>query len=282
MSDAVGTQAAPPTQTSRRVVRVYFWSRLQHRRLVRLQAWLFAGLWLGVLTPADLDNVDDTFYVGDRLDRQSPIDYTGGEYNRQGLFTWEGRAIDEHFSGLGSLALMAAGGGREVLALARKGFRVDAWECQPRFVTAANALLVAEGFEPTVVYARRNEVPPAVRRCDGAVVGWGAYSLIPTRDRRIAVLRELRARLEPGAPILVSFLTRHPSDPQFRVVAALANTVRFVLRRDRVEVGDVLQPNFLHLFVEDELDEELAAGGFQMLSFAQEPYGHAVAVAVEP
>jgi hypothetical protein len=240
------------------------------------------GFWLGILSPHDLDAVDDAYYVGFGGKRAGPIDYTRTDYNSQGLFDWERRAVETHFRSGGSIGLMAAGGGREVLALRRLSFRVDAWECQPDFVIAANELLVAEGYEPSVTYAPRNAVPTGTNVYDGLIIGWGAYTLIRGRARRVALLRELRTKLETGAPMLLSFFTRRPSDVQFRIAAAVGNLLRRSLGREQVEQGDHLEPNFVHRFVERELAAELAAGGFELEYFAAAPYGHAIARAATP
>jgi hypothetical protein len=265
-----------------RLVRSYLWSRVQEARLIRLMQAAFTGFWLGVLSPSDLDAVDDAYYIGADGKRAGPIDYASIEYNKQGLFEWERRAIEAHFPSGGLIALMAAGGGREVLALRHLSCRVDAWECQPDFVLAANELLVAEGFEPSVTHAPRNTVPAGGEVYHGLVIGWGAYTLIPGRDRRVALLRALRTRVETGSPLLLSFFTRRPGDTQPRIAAGVGNVVRQILGRERLEVGDLLEPNYVHRFVEDEIASELSAGGFELKSFATAPYGHAVALAASP
>jgi hypothetical protein len=262
-----------------RPARAFLWSRAQEGRLIRVMQSVSTGFWLGFLSPSDLDAVDDAYYVGVNGKRAGPIDYSSNEYNKQGLFDWERRAIEAHFPIGGSIAVMAAGGGREVLALRHLSCRVDGWDCQPDFVVAANELLVAEGFEPSVTVAPRNAVPAGADMYDGLVIGWGAYTLIRGRDRRVALLRELRARVETGSPMLLSFFTRGPANVHLRIATAVGNLVRRVLGRERLDLGDYLEPNFVHGFVEDEIADELAAGGFELKSFVAAPYGHAVAVA---
>lgn len=267
---------------SNRLLRTYLWSRVQQTRVIKLIQSVFTGFWLGVLSPTDLDSVDDAYYVGEHGQPLGPIDYTRTDYNKIGLFEWEQNAIESYFPAGGSVALMGAGGGREVLALRRLGFRVEAWECQPEFVGAANHLLLAEGFEPSVVHAARNKVPARTEKVDGLVIGWATYTLVPGRGRRIDLLGELRTKVETDSPILLSFFTRRPGDAQFPIAAAVGNLARRILRRERLEVGDSLDPNFVHHFVENEVESELAVAGFRLQFFASEPYGHAVALAVGP
>ncbi|MDO5499588.1 MAG: hypothetical protein Q4F67_07910 [Propionibacteriaceae bacterium] len=226
-----------------------------------------------------MDAVDDAYYVGAGLKRSSPIDYANTKYNKRGLFAWEQQMMDDHFTPGSALALLAAGGGREVLALRQQSFDVQAWECQPELVEAANSLLVAEGFEPTVSFAPRNTVPAGPAQFDGFIIGWGAYTLIPGRDRRVALLQAARTRVTAGSPLLVSFFNRRPGNVYDRIVAGFGNLWRRLLRRERLEVGESLEPNLVRAFVEEEIRSELAAGGFRMTYFSTTPYGHAVAVA---
>lgn len=262
-----------------RLVRVYLTTRLQHERLVRLMESVFTGFWLGALTRSDLDAIDDSYYVGSGRSPKSPIDYANTDYNKRGLFSWEQAAIESHFPPNASIALLGAGGGREVLALRRLSYLVDAWECQPEFVDAANALLVAEGHEPTVSYAARNTVPAGSQSYDAVIIGWGAYTLVRGRDARVALLREFRAKVDVGAPLFLSFFARRPKDRRLGITARVGNAVARALEREALEMGDDLDPNFVHWFSQDELVAELNAGGFELTYFRGVPYGHAVALA---
>jgi hypothetical protein len=243
---------------------------------------LFTGVSLGVFGRRTLNDIDDLYYVGGEGTKHGPIDYLGDRYNRIGFWTWEKAAIERYFGASGHVAVLAAGGGREVLALARHGFRVDGWECQPQFVSTANRILAAEGFEPTVEEVPRDTCPAGDKRYTGAIVGWGAYTLIQGRGRRVTLLRGLRARLLDGAPVLLSFFPRQETERRFRAVAAIANVGRRLTLRELAEVGDFLEPNFVHYFTEAELRSELLDAGFALDLFEARPYGHAVAIASGP
>jgi hypothetical protein len=45
---------------------------------------VFTGFWLGILSPSDLDSVDDAHYVGVGGKRAGPIDYASTAYNKRG------------------------------------------------------------------------------------------------------------------------------------------------------------------------------------------------------
>lgn len=262
-----------------RLVRVYFWSRTQQFRFFRLVSAVFTGCWLGLLSKSDLEAVDDAYYVGTGPDHSS-LDYGSPEYNQRGLFGWERRAVDEFFPREGKLAVLGAGGGREVLALRQMSYRVDGWECQPAFVESANTLLRAHGLGSCVSLVPRDTVPDGPAKYDGLVIGWAAYTLMSGRARRVELLRALRTKVESGAPILLSFHGRSAGDARYRIAVTVGNLWRRLLGRERVEVGDFLDPNFVHQFIEDEVVAELWAGGFEVRAYTPGDDAYAVAVAV--
>jgi hypothetical protein len=49
---------------------------------------------------------------------------------------------------------------------------------------------------------------------------------------------------------------------------------------DPVEYGDTLDGTFDHLFTKDEISAEMCAAGFELVLYAESPYGHAVGRAV--
>lgn len=245
---------ATPTRLPLRV-RAYFAATAGWTRAGALLQAAYEGLWLGMLGRADLHRLDERFY-----DRNAS--YHGDAHNLRGLFPWEAEAL-ELFGGRRRLLVMAAGGGREVLALARQGYEVDGYECNRALVDFAGEFLPRQGCAAAVRHLPRDEVPAAGAPFDGIILGWSAYMLIPGSAHRIDLLRRLRAQVTPGAPILLSFWTRGGDGARFRVSAAVANALRLPLHRERVEPGDALQPNFVHYFTPAEIAAELREAGWE-------------------
>lgn len=227
-----------------------------------LQA-VYDGVWLGVLGRADLHAIDERFY-----DRNAP--YHGDAHNLGGLFPWEEAAL-EAFGGCRRVLVIGAGGGREVLALARRGLEVEGYECNAALVAYAREFLPRQGCAAPVRHLPRDEVPAAGEPFDGVILGWSAYTLIPGRAHRISLLRRLRPLVRAGGPVLLSFGTRATDGPRFRVSAVVANGIRAVLRRERVEPGDALAPNFVHYFSAAEIAAELREAGWTPQRFT--PHG---------
>ncbi|HEX6057402.1 MAG TPA: class I SAM-dependent methyltransferase [Gemmatimonadaceae bacterium] len=225
-------------------------------------AW--TGLWLGALGRDDLAAVDASFYS--EWDR-----YRSEEHNTRGLFAWEQEALRAFFPPAGRLLVTGAGGGREVHALASRGFDVDGYECNPALVERATSLLGRDGGRGTVRLLPPDRAPASGGPYDGAIAGWSSYMLVPGRARRIAFLREMRPLLRVGAPLLLSFFTRRADSPRHRIVAAVGRGVRRLRRDEPVEIGDDLFPGYSHAFTEEEILAEASAAGYRLTRF--EPQG---------
>lgn len=262
-----------------RVVHLYYTTyrllTLSYQALTTLHSVLracFAGLWLGLLRPETLLDIDRIYYA-------NTAKYTDGSYNRSGLWAWESDMVTRFFGGCQRLLIVGAGGGREVLALTQLGFEARGLECNHKLVEAANLLLAEENLPPTVQYAPPNTCRNLGISYDGLVVGWGAYMLIQGRAQRVALLRSMRAQTLPDTPILISFFSRPPGARRFRIIAAVGNVLRQLLGRERLELGDDLEPEYVHYFTHEEIAIELEEGGFRLVFYNPHPYGHAVGVA---
>lgn len=243
-------------------------------RATRLAYGILSGFWLGVLTRDQLHAVVKASY-----DEGGPQGFYGtDEYNRRGLWEWERNALEEHFAACRSVLVPAAGGGREVFALRRMGLEADGFECHPELVSAANDFLRREGMAPDIRLAPWDGCPEYEKGFDGVIVGWGAYMLIRGREKRVGFLRRLRERVDVGSPILVSFFTGRAGT--LPLTARIGNRVARILGRDPVEVGDTMNPHYMHYFTREEIADELRDGGFEMKFFSREGYGHAVGAAV--
>lgn len=265
---------------SDRLLRAYRAATIRRRQALNLANGCFDGFWLGLLDPPRLARLDEQFY-GEGRDREDgrSFSYRDEQHNLSGLRDWEAAAIDAHFPAGGRVVVTGAGGGREVIALLERGFDAIGYEPNGALVDAGTELLRRLGHDDDRLRrSERDAFPADAPACDAVVIGWGAYMLIPSRRRRLALLRAARAVLPDGAPILCSFFVRSPGTRYFDVVAGTANLVRRVRRAEPVEVGDTIGENFLHRFTRDEIESELAAGGFRPVLFAPLPYGHAVAV----
>jgi SAM-dependent methyltransferase len=267
--------SAPPVPR-RALVRAYGRANAAWFRAGALLRAVHEGAWLGLLRRADLHEVDEHFYHGNAI-------YQGEAHNLRGLMPWEETALQEFGAG-GRLLVLGAGGGREVLALSRRGYEVVGYECNEGLADFAARFLPAQGCDARIHHLPRDAAPPAAGGpFDGIILGWGAYTLMAGRAHRTDLLRRLRPLAKPGGLLLVSFYTRYDATSRFRVAAAVANGIRTVLLRERAELGDALSPNFVHYFTAQEIAAELREAGWEPRRFNPPgPPDSSWAVAVAP
>lgn len=260
----------PPT-----LVRLYFFSWRLLNRLVGLLFSAFTGLWLGILDRDSLHAVDQLYYDGQAL-------YRDPEYNCRGLFPWEQEMIERYFARSRRLLLFGAGGGREMIALGRLGYQVDGYECNPEFVHQANELLSQSGVPGMVRPHARDQFPEIDGIYEGLIFGWGSYMLIQGRERRVRFLQECAARLLPEAPVLLSFYNQEETRLNDGLVVRIGSAARRLLRREALEPGDSLAPNYVHYFSKEQIASEMKEAGFAIVHYSAHSYGHAVGMAAGP
>lgn len=246
------------------LVRLYLAEGRGWARMVRVLDGVHAGFWLGVLSRPTLQMVDEAHY-------RTHSTYNGEQHNLRGLMDWEEAAIP-FFEGRRRLLVLAAGGGREVLALERRGHQVDGYECNPALVAFAGSFLPRHGCTGVVAPLARDAVPEG-GPYDGVIVGWGGYMLTAGRARRVRMLREIRARMPEGSPLLLSFFTRPEYLTRAYVAYRVARPLRWLLRREPPDEGDDVIPFFVHRFTQREIEAEMRDGGFALARFVPEGRG---------
>lgn len=244
---------------------------LMRRGLMTIRA-AFDGVWLGVLDHEAMRLIDESYYDEARK-------YADETYNRRGLNAWEHDALERFFAGRERIVVTGAGGGREVLALLELGYDSVGFEPNLKLVRFGEGLLARSGYPDRLRHVDRDAWPADSGPCDGVIVGWGSYMLIPGRRRRVAFLREARARLEPGAPLLVSFFPRSGRPGYLRVVAAIGGRIRRLRGAEPLELGDAMERNYVHYFDRAEIGSELHEGGFELAWYDAAGYGKAVGLA---
>jgi hypothetical protein len=240
---------------------------------IRVLRALHYGFWLGMLDLADHG------WLAQRYCQGQPI-YEDRDYNLTGFVPWEQAAIDAYFVRCQSVVVAAAGGGREVVALLRRGLAVEAFDCCPQLVQYCRDLLADLGHAAVVHDAEPDSVPEGLSIHDGAIVGWGAYTHVPGRDRRIRFLRGLRAVVNVGSPILLSFYAEKGDAHAPSWTYRIASVVRFLRRNgEPLEPGDGFSGSFEHHFTRAEIHSELADAGFDLCHYSPKEFGHAVGIA---
>lgn len=174
----------------------------------------------------------------------------------------------------GDLLLLGVGGGREGIPLPRMGYRVTGVDYVPSMVERAKENAAHRGFyfEGLVQEFSQLDVPSSAYN-----VVWlsrAMYSCVPTRTRRVEMVRRITRSLKPGG----FFLCQFHWDPRC-VLSAKGRFVRrliaaFTLGNTEYEEGDILWGNieFIHVFTsEDDVRSELEEGGLSVTRIQTDP-----------
>ena len=270
LETAAASTAVAESDDTPRFIAIYHHSQTALRYLYYLMEECLIGFWLGILSNEAIGKIGEHHYADDSM-------YVTDEYNEGGLYPWEQYVIDRYFKDCGRLLVLGAGGGREIYGLRHLPVEISAYECSPKFVSYGRSFLARHSLNATLDLIQPDECPATTDLFDGAIVGWGSYMLIQGRKRRIELLTRIRGQLRPGAPILISFFSFAVSKKRFILSTRIANVLRIVRSRERIEVGDFLVPNYVHFFKKREIASEFIEAGFRPEFYATEPYGHAVA-----
>ena len=168
----------------------------------------------------------------------------------------------------GELLLLGLGGGREAIPLTRMGYRVTGVDYVGAMVDRAreNAARRGVSIEGLVQEISQLDVPAGA--FDVVWLSSAAYSCVPTRARRVEMVRRITQALKPGGFFLFQFhrgqTLRQSGAGGFarRVIAACT------LGNLAYEEGDMLWGNveFLHAFASEQaIRLELEEGGLSVV-----------------
>ena len=203
-----------------------------------------------------------------------------------GLMPWENDLVSKYVRAGDSVLIVGSGTGRELIALADRGYRVTGVDpahgpnvlarrwLQDRKASAE----IVEGFFEDVHLSDRFDV---------VMFSWCCYSYIPGSLRRISALQKASAHLAKDGRILISYLPAAPLvHPALIRCARMASTLS---RSDwRPEPGDIVYPrespeprfHYEHRFETREIDAEAVAAGLRV-AFRRD-YDDNVVIAIVP
>jgi len=182
-----------------------------------------------------------------------------------GLMPWEERFYGACVPPGARVLLVGCGSGRDLIALAGRGLRVDGIEPIPALAAAARTHAAARGIETAIATGALPDV--TVGAYDAYVFSYFCYTYIRGAAARVATLRAIR-RASPAARVLISAPSGEPADPIGTRLLRAANAIG---RTDwRAEPGDVFGldqagfPRYYHAFELATLERELQEGGFRI------------------
>ncbi|MFC1857286.1 class I SAM-dependent methyltransferase [Thermodesulfobacteriota bacterium] len=168
----------------------------------------------------------------------------------------------------GKLLLLGVGGGREAIPLARIGFNVTGVDFVPEAVQKARENARKRGIEISGLVQEISMIDVPAGSYDIAWLSADMYSCVPTRKRRIKMLKRINKSLRHKGYFVCQF--HWDTRLGFSRKAELARKAFAFLTLGNLwyEKGDMLWSNveFIHAFSStDELRSEFEAGGFELI-----------------
>ena len=186
-----------------------------------------------------------------------------------GLSDEEKKGIDAIPFKEGSLLLLGVGGGREAIPLAKMGFQVTGVDFVRDMVRKAVKNAQKHGVHiKGKVFDISN--PPLLKdRYDIVWMSASLYSCIPSRKKRVHMLKGLKRALRPGGYLFGSF--QFDFNQEFSSIEErLKQITAFLsLGNFHYEKGDMFFTSyeFIHRFISrDSLVSEFEEGGFEVLN----------------
>ncbi len=182
-----------------------------------------------------------------------------------GLFDTEQRFVERHVEPGGRVLVIGSGTGRDVVALAKQGFRVTGVEPVARSVETCRQTLRSLSLDAEVHAGFIEDVELRAASFDAAMFSRFTFSYIPTAAGRVAALKNVAHAMKPDRAIFVSFITSGKASAWLIRAGRAAGAVA---RADwRLERGDSFYRSspgcvrYEHVFDDDELEAHLTVAG---------------------
>lgn len=171
-------------------------------------------------------------------------------YVERGLNPNEKRYLEKIPDKEGKLLLLGLGGGREAVPLAKMGFEVTGVDFVTEMVERARKHALEQGVQISVLVQDLTHLDVPKNHYNVVWLSSFTYSLIPTRQRRIQMLRKIRETLIPDGYFICEFLWKKA--PEYPAPVRLARKIFafLTLGNFSFEKGDMLWDNeqFAHAF----------------------------------
>ena len=168
----------------------------------------------------------------------------------------------------GRLLLLGVGGGREAIPLARVGFAMTGLDFVADMVAAAKENARRHGVAMDGLVQELSRLDLAEKTYEVVWLSAAMYSCIPTRRKRMAMLRNIHAALKPGGYFVCQFhWDTEAGRGKFAERARKAFAI-LTLGNFRYEAGDTLwfHGEFVHAFSSlENLRSEFTGAGFEVL-----------------
>lgn len=233
------------------------------RLLIRLGGFIQSQA-LMVMRPNDLVEFSRQTYAREKMVE----DFGREDLMYSGLHPDEQALLERLPTKGGRLLLLGLGGGREAIPLAQMRFEVTGVDFVPEMVEKARENAARHGVKIKGLAQEISNIDVPVGAYDVAWLSAAMYSCVPTRGRRVEMLKRIGKALIPGGYFICQFRWDTGGEPAHIWEIARKIIAFLTLGNLWYEKGDMLSYNmeFVHAFSqEDEVRSEFAEGGFEVI-----------------
>jgi SAM-dependent methyltransferase len=201
-----------------------------------------------------------------------------GDYNlgEAGLQNNEKAIFDKYKIKPGHCLVLCCGGGREAIALAKQGFTVTAVDFVEQLVQQTIENSKRAGFPVKGIVGDISNLVFPANSFNLIYFASASYSYIPTRKKRIAMLKTLKGMLAPDGYIICQFFSAKKAAVKINKSINLKKLLAWLCRGNiEIEDGDAIWENagFIHIFhFFHELLNELSESGLEIMGNPAEPF----------
>jgi len=203
---------------------------------------------------------------------------------QSGLTDLEHSLLEKIPAAKGSVLMLGLGGGREAIFLAKRGFQVTGVDFIPQMIELAKENARKNGVKVHTVVQEISRLNMPQQTYDLAWLSAGMYSCVPTKKRRVDMLKKIGTALKPGAYFIFGFLWNPQADHSRQIVFIKKLLAWLNLGYLQYEKGDALRYNqeFFHAFTSvEELQAEIRQAGFAVIDIQLTDYQHFAGAVVQ-
>ncbi len=251
------------------------------RFLIRLGRFIQSSA-VAVLRPKDLIEFSRRHY-------SKPNNVQGWcdeQFVNSGLSALEQSLLEKMNMNKGRLLLLGLGGGREAIPLAKKGFSVTGVDFIPQMVERSKEAAKKNGVEISGMVQNISKLDLPESTFEVVWLSAAMYSCVPTRKRRLDMLKRIYQSLSPGGYFVFGFYWDPKVDVSSKSVFLKKLVAWLSMGNLRYEKGDMLRFNleFIHAFTAiEDLKWEIARSDFELIDIqANDDHPFAGAIARKP
>lgn len=215
-----------------------------------------------VMRPNELIEFSRQYYAK----HSAVLDWSDEQFVNSGLNSQELSILDKTNINKGRLLLLGIGGGREAIPLVKMGFEVTGVDFIPKMVERAKENVRKNGVEIIGLVQEISKLDLTDNAYDVVWLSSAMYSCVPTRNRRVDMLKRISKALKPGGVFVFGFLWIPSADTSATSVLLRKTLAWVTLGNLHYEKGDTLRfdREFIHAFTNvDDLKAEMIQGGFE-------------------